>query len=110
MKENVQELSYSRPKWLPKSVVDEDFLCPDCFKVVGVMSRYRLVKILGAHPKGLSVSVLTKLLSLRQPTITHHLQILQSVDAVKVTEKGRERIYSLNRQAHCFEECHIPFS
>ena len=101
--------TYPRPRWVPKSVVAEDELCPDCFRVVGVKSRYTLVRLLGKAPKGLSVSTLTRMLSLRQPTVTHHLQVLQSVDAVRATQRGRERIYRLNRGAHCFEECKIPY-
>ncbi len=84
-------------------------LCPDCFKVVGVNSRYELVCILGQNPDGLTVSALTKKLRLTQPTVTHHLNILRSVDAVKYKSKGRERIYYIKPEAHCFEECNIPF-
>jgi DNA-binding transcriptional ArsR family regulator len=48
-------------------------------------------------------------LKLKQPTVTHHLNVLRSVGAVTCEESGRERIYTLNRSAHCFEECHIPY-
>lgn len=102
--------TYPRPAWVPKTVATEEELCPDCFKVVGVQSRYKLVCLLGKHPNGLSVSELTKQLGLRQPTVTHHLQTLRSVDAVEDTPDGRSRIYRLNRSAHCFEECKIPFA
>lgn len=84
-------------------------LCPDCFKVVGVNSRYKLVCILGKSQIGLSVSELTKQLALKQPTVTHHLNVLRSVDAVSFKESGRERIYYINRDAHCFSECSIPY-
>jgi hypothetical protein len=30
--------TYARPSWVPKGVVDEEELCPDCFKVVGSKS------------------------------------------------------------------------
>lgn len=59
--------------------------------------------------KGMSVGALTKHLKLAQPTVTHHLNALRSVDAVKSTDKGRERIYELNRSSHCFDECKIPY-
>jgi hypothetical protein len=45
-----KEQTYPRPKWLPKDVVEEEELCPDCFKVVGVRSRYKLVCMLGKKP------------------------------------------------------------
>lgn len=101
--------SYPRPEWLPKAVIAEEELCPDCFKVCGTKSRYQLVCILGKKPEGLTVGELTKQLKLRQPTVTHHLQVLRSVEAVESRDQGRERVYSLNRKAHCFEECKIPF-
>lgn len=101
--------TYPRPSWVPQTVMGEEELCPDCFKVVGSKSRYSLVCTLGKNQKGLSVGNLTKTLKLTQPTITHHLNALRSVDAVSYEDRGRERIYRLNRDAHCFEECKIPF-
>jgi predicted transcriptional regulator len=101
--------SRKRPSWLSKEVVPEEELCPDCFKVVGEKSRYTLVCLLGKASKGMSVHELTHSLKLKQPTVTHHLNTLRSVDAVSSEDRGRERIYKLNRGAHCFKECRIPF-
>lgn len=101
--------TYPRPRWVPNTIMGEEQLCPDCFKVVGVKSRYRLVCLLGKAKSGLTVNEITNAIGLTQPTITHHLQALASVDAVTATPRGRERIYSLNRSAHCFEECQIPY-
>lgn len=98
-----------RPKWIDPAIVPEEELCPDCFKVVGSKSRYTLVCLLGKTEKGMTVGKLTEKLGLKQSTITHHLNILRSVDAVESVESGRERIYKLNRKAHCFNECRIPF-
>jgi len=109
MSERQEQRTYPRPAWVPKTVSSEEELCPDCFKVVGVQSRYKLVCLLGKSKTGMSVSELTKELGLRQPTITHHLQTLKSVSAVQNQQQGREQIYSLNREAHCFEECKIPY-
>lgn len=83
--------------------------CPECFKVVGSASRYKLVCMLGKDKKGMTVGELTKRVQLAQPTVTHHLNILKSVNAVTFVDKGRERVYSLNRGAHCFDECRIPY-
>ncbi len=101
--------TYPRPAWVKPSVMAEEELCPDCFKVVGSRSRYQLVCILGKEKEGLTVNELTARLELQQPTVTHHLNVLRSVDAVTSTDSGRERIYALNRSAHCFDECQIPF-
>ena len=109
-KKNSQQLrTYSRPSWVRKSVVQEEELCPECFKVVGTRSRYQLVCLLGKHGTGLTVTKLTDELGLRQPTVTHHLMVLKSVGAVESEDHGRERVYRLKRDAHCFEECKIPY-
>ena len=101
--------TYKRPSWIAKEAMNEDELCPTCFKAVGVQSRYKLICALGKHKAGATVGSLTELLGLRQPTVTHHLGVLKSIDAVHVEERGRERVYTLNRKAHCFEDCKIPF-
>ena len=97
---------HKRPSWVHSG---EDELCPACFKVVGSPSRYELVCMLGQSANGMSVTELTKRLKLQQPTVTHHLNVLRSVNAVESADLGRTRTYSLNRNAHCFEECKIPF-
>lgn len=101
-----EEKTYPRPSWVKSG---EEELCPDCFKVVGDRSRYNLVCMLGKSKDGMTVGQLTKLVKLTQPTVTHHLQVLKSVDAVEIEPRGRERVYRLNRDAHCFEECQIPY-
>jgi DNA-binding transcriptional ArsR family regulator len=55
------------------------------------------------------VGEITAEIKLAQPTVTHHLNVLRSVDAVGSEDRGRERVYKLNREAHCFEDCQIPF-
>ena len=100
-----------RPK-LGIKEVDEEEVCPECFKVVGSQSRYKIVCYLGKQDRikeGASVKELTEQLRLQQPTVTHHLNILKSISAVTVKDRGRERIYFLNPDAHCFEECNIPY-
>jgi predicted transcriptional regulator len=107
--ESSNETRYPRPGWVKPGVSGEQDLCPDCFKVVGVRSRYTIVCTLGKSPDGLTVGELTKTLGLKQPTVTHHLNTLREVNAVDITERGRERVYRLNRDAHCFDECQIPY-
>ncbi|MBI3573532.1 winged helix-turn-helix transcriptional regulator [Candidatus Kaiserbacteria bacterium] len=99
-------MSSNRPSWVKSG---EEELCPDCFKVVGERSRYNLVCMLGKAKEGMTVGQLTDRTKLRQPTVTHHLNALRSVNAVESENRGRERVYTLNRDAHCFEECKIPF-
>lgn len=106
-KERPEERTYKRPAWVKSG---EERLCPECFKAVGDKNRYKLICMLGKETEGLTVNALTKELKLKQPTVTHHLNTLRSVDAVAVEERGRERVYTLNRGAHCFEECQIPYN
>src|SRR3989338_8891204 len=89
-----KENTYPRPAWVPKGVSSEEELCPDCFKVVGTKSRYKLVCMLGKAKDGLTVGAMTRAMDLRQPTVSHHLQALHSVNAVSRQEKGRECIYT----------------
>lgn len=105
-KERPEDRVFKRPAWVKSG---EEFLCPECFKAVGDRNRYKLICMLGKVEEGLTVTRLTKELRLTQPTVTHHLNTLRSVDAVGVENRGRERIYRLNRDAHCFEECQIPY-
>lgn len=109
MSQKNQAKTYPIPAWVDKTSASETELCPDCFKVVGVHSRYKLVCILGKTENGMTVTGLAKKLKLTQPTVTHHLRVLSSVNAVSGNQVGREHIYKINRKAHCFDECKIPF-
>lgn len=108
-KQEKVEKTYPLPEWVPRSSVSEKELCPDCFRVVGEKSRYNMVCLLGTTKEGMTVGELTEKMNLQQPTITHHLQVLESVNAVESTPDGRKKIYTLKRDAHCFEDCKIPY-
>lgn len=105
-KTQVPEKTYRRPAWVESG---EEWLCADCFKVVGNRNRYRVVCMLGKKPDGMNVTAIVARMKLTQPTVTHHLAVLASVDAVRSIDVGRQRVYTLNRAAHCFEECKIPY-
>lgn len=101
------EITHKRPVWVKSG---EEELCPECFKAVGDKNRYKLICVLGKSPNGLNVTDMTNQLNLTQPTVTHHLNILREVNAVTSERFGREHIYKLNRSAHCFEDCQIPYN
>ena len=90
--------------------MSEEEFCPECYKVFSSKSRYELIKILGRSKKSLSVGQLTKKLKLTQPTVSHHLQVLDSADALFCERDGNHRMYRLNKEAHCFHDCHISFT
>ena len=77
-----------RPSWVKKSVLAEEALCPDCFKVVGTKSRYKLVCMLGKSSAGLTVSELTKRLDLRQPTVTTISMFCVRSTRLRARERG----------------------
>lgn len=93
-----------------KNTTTTEELCPDCFKVVSVPSRYSLVLMLAKEKNGLTVQEMTNKINLKQPTVTHHLNVLRSVKAVYSENRGRERVYFVDKDAHCFDECNIPFA
>lgn len=92
-----------------KTSKTKEKLCPECFKVVGDPKRYQLVCLLAGAEQGMTVTELTNTLDIGQSTVSHHLSTLHSIDAVTVESRGRERVYQINKNAHCFEECHIPY-
>ena len=89
-----QQKTYKRPSWVPQTVSSEKELCPECFKVVGEKSRYNLVCVLGKAKTGMTVKELTATMKLTQPTISHHLQVLQSVDAIKFENEGTKKYFN----------------
>lgn len=46
--------------------------------------------------KEMSVTELTKLLSLSRPAVSHHLKLLLDSKLVEVTKNGKERIYRMS--------------
>lgn len=107
MQHKAKEKTYPRPDWVKGG---EEELCPECFKAVGDKNRYRLICLLGKANDGMNVTKMTEELGLAQPTVTHHLNILREVNAIDSQKSGRENIYKLNRHAHCFEDCQIPYN
>ncbi len=61
-------------------------------------NRTKLDIILALQKKPLTVSQITKALKQEQSKISHSLQKLSSCRILHVKKKGRERIYSLNRE------------
>lgn len=63
-------------------------------KVLADTSRLQLLSLVYAHPLGLTVSDLTERLgTIAQPTVTHHMQALQSAGFVHRERTGRSVTY-----------------
>jgi DNA-binding transcriptional ArsR family regulator len=66
----------------------------DFFKALGNESRLKLLGILAQRE--CSVEELAALLHLKEPTVSHHLAKLKSVDLVSHTPQGNTHLYRLN--------------
>jgi hypothetical protein len=64
------------------------------FKAMANESRLRIVGLLSARER--SVQELARLLSLTEPTVSHHLQVLKEIGLVSVRAEGVVRWHALN--------------
>ncbi len=63
--------------------------CAQCFKVVSVPTRFKIFEFLKQAGKKTTVSNLVKLTSLRQPTVTFHVNKLEKAGLLKKHKEGR---------------------
>lgn len=64
------------------------------FKVLGNESRLRLIGLLANEEQ--NVGQLAAALGVKEPTVSHHLSQLKSLNLVQMRAEGNNRIYSLN--------------
>lgn len=64
------------------------------FKAMANESRLRIVGLLSAHER--NVQELARTLSLTEPTVSHHLQVLKEIGLVTVRAEGVVRWHALN--------------
>jgi DNA-binding transcriptional ArsR family regulator len=64
------------------------------FKALGDPTRLEIVRLL--REKGRTPSELLECLSIAQPTLSHHLDILKRADLVETRREGQFIRYSLN--------------
>lgn len=64
--------------------------CVSCFQVIAVPTRFKIFIYLRDNDKGVSVNRLVKLTSLKQPTVTFHLNELERKGLVKKERNGKE--------------------
>jgi hypothetical protein len=63
------------------------------FKALGNESRLKIIGLLAVQER--SVGELAEIISLKEPTISHHLAMMRKLDLVKVRAEGTVRIYRL---------------
>jgi ArsR family transcriptional regulator, arsenate/arsenite/antimonite-responsive transcriptional repressor len=73
-------------------------ICPNC-RLVGEKTRAKIIAQLKKKPK--NASKIAECFSLSQPTISHHLKVLEKTGIILSKKIGRETYYSLNRKYPC---------
>jgi len=84
-------------------------ICPRCLQLIGEGTRAKIIRYLKKKPN--KVGKIGANFSLTQPTISHHLRILEEAGMLRSKQKGREIYYFLNKKYPC-KNCllfKIPF-
>lgn len=64
--------------------------CVTCFQIIAVPTRFKIFIYLRENDKGVSINKLVKLTSLKQPTVTFHVNELEKGGFVKKVRNGKE--------------------
>jgi len=89
------------------------------FETIANKTRLRIIELLIGKP--LSVTEISAKLDQEQSKISHNLRILSECNFLTVEQKGKQRIYSLNKntivplmklvekhvQKYCYESCRM---
>jgi DNA-binding transcriptional ArsR family regulator len=67
-----------------------------CFKTIGNSRRMEIMFLL--LERSMNVTELAKKMKVEQSVISHHLKHLKNCFYVKVSIKGKERLYSVNKK------------
>jgi len=77
----------------------QDIHCADCFGVLADKTRLRIVQ--GLQQKTANVAAITEEIGLTQPTVSHHLKLLDDYGIVVKERRGRETYYTFNPNYPC---------
>ena len=83
--------------------------CPRCLSLISEGTRAKIIQKLKKAPN--KVGKIVEYFSLTQPTISHHLKVLEKMGIVFSRKQGREVYYFLNKKYPC-KKCSlfkIPF-
>jgi DNA-binding transcriptional ArsR family regulator len=72
--------------------------CVSCFKVLSIGPRFTIFRHLMEKTSKTTVSNLVALTSLRQPTVTFHINRLAAVGLLKKKKVGREVCCTINKK------------
>lgn len=73
--------------------------CVDCFNVLADRTRIRILHAL--KQRGANVMQITEIAGVTQPTVSHHLKLLENSGLVEKEKRGREMYYSFNKNYPC---------
>jgi len=79
-------------------------ICPDCLQLIGDSTRSKILKQLKGKDK--NAKDIEKCLTLTQPTISYHLNVLRKLGILTAKKKGRETCYCINKKYPC-KDCNI---
>ena len=68
------------------------------FTALSHAARRRILVVLLGRGGQMTAGKIVERFSCSWPTMTRHLQLLESAELIRVEKSGRERIYILNRQ------------
>jgi len=78
--------------------------CPQCLRLIGDKTRVKIIQQLRKKPN--NASGIGASFPLSQPTVSHHLKILEKIGIVFSKKQGREIFYFLNTKYPC-KKCNI---
>jgi DNA-binding transcriptional ArsR family regulator len=70
----------------------------DCIPLLSVLAdehRQKIIMLLAKKKEGISVNMITEMMPLSRPAISHHLKVLKQVGIVDARKEGTENIYFL---------------
>ncbi|MDA1334563.1 MAG: metalloregulator ArsR/SmtB family transcription factor [bacterium] len=73
--------------------------CVSCFKILAEPTRISLIKYLQSG--SYNVTEITKYLGVTQPTVSHHLKLLDKLGMVTKEPRGRKVVYGYNQDYPC---------
>ena len=73
--------------------------CVECFGILADRTRLRIIRNL--QGRSINVSGITEAVGVTQPTVSHHLHILDTYGFLLKEKKGRETYYTFNPQYPC---------
>lgn len=80
--------------------------CADCHRALAVEARAEIIRFLRENGPS-AVNEIVAVLDLRQPTVSHHLKVLEEAGMVSARKEGRNTIYTLCQtcpQGQLYEE------